>query len=218
MATELSFAFTIFFLTLGPIKTVPAFGIITADLDPAARRWLAVRGVVLGTLIVFATAIVLQGVMKSWRVSAPAMEIAGALLLFISAAQTVAGGLGQGPAAASPSPPAQKGLDDEVKARALSPIAVPSIVTPVGIAAILVIGDAAENDTALLYQVYGMLAVIMALNLVGMLLARSILKLVSVLNFRLVGWTMSVLQAGLAVEFILSALRTLKIVPAQGPS
>jgi hypothetical protein len=52
------------------------------------------------------------------------------------------------------------------------------------------------------------------LNLLGMLFARWIVKLIIIPNFLLLGWIFSILQAGLAVEFVLTALRTLKIVPA----
>jgi multiple antibiotic resistance protein len=212
MAAELSFAFTIFFLTLGPIKTVPAFAMITGDLDGAARRWLAIRGALLATLIVFATAVIFQGTMTAWQVSRPAMQIAGGVLLFLSASRTVLGGLEQ--SAASPAPAVPKPLDAEAKARALSPLAVPIIVTPIGLVAILVFGDFAAGNPTLLYEIYGMLAVIMGLNLLGMLVARLIVTLIGLSTFRMLGWIMSVLQAGLAVQFVLSALRSLKIVPA----
>jgi multiple antibiotic resistance protein len=214
MALELSFAFTIFFLTLGPIKTLPAFAVITSDLDRSARRWLAVRSTLIATAIVFATALVFQGAMTKWRVTAPALQIAGSVLLFLSAIATVAGRSGQdAPSPASP-PPAPKALDAEAKSRALSPLAMGAIVTPIGIAAILVFGDAAIGDTALQEAIYGMLAVMMGLNLIGMLFARAAMSLIGLSVFRVLGWIMSVLQAGLAVQFILNALRALRIVPA----
>jgi hypothetical protein len=39
-----AFVFTIFMLTLGPIKTVPAFFAMTQDQSPAAVCALAVKG------------------------------------------------------------------------------------------------------------------------------------------------------------------------------
>src|ERR1700688_1893528 len=133
MSPDLSYAFTIFFLTLGPIKTIPGFAMISADLDKSATRALAVRGMLLGTLIVFATALIFSGTMTSWRVTQPAMQIAGGLLLFIAASRNITAGLGIGKTSAN-APPVTKALDAEAKGRALSPLAVPTIVTPVGIA------------------------------------------------------------------------------------
>jgi multiple antibiotic resistance protein len=214
MALELSYAFTIFFLTLGPIKTLPAFEVITGDLDGPARRWLAIRSTLLATVIVLATALIFQGVMTKWRVSGPAMQIAGSVLLFLSASSAIASRPGQD-AASRLSPPAPpKALDAEARSRAVSPLAIPTIVTPVGIAAILVFEDAAAGDATLLEAIYGMLVLLMGLNLLSMLFARATMTLIGLSTFRVLGWIMSVLQAGLAVQFVLNALRTLKIVPA----
>jgi small neutral amino acid transporter SnatA (MarC family) len=44
-----AFVFTIFMLTLGPIKTVPAFFAMTQDQSPAAVRALAVKGTTVAT-------------------------------------------------------------------------------------------------------------------------------------------------------------------------
>jgi multiple antibiotic resistance protein len=211
MTNELSFVFTIFLLTIGPIKTLPAFVVITADLDGPAHRWLAIRSTLIATVIVFATALIFQGTMVKWRIEAPAMQIAGSVLLFLSAVGRVGG---SGGALPSSPPAAPKALDEEVRKRAFSPLAMGTIVSRVGIAAILVFGSIAAGDKTLQWAIYGMLALMMALNLIGMLFAHLVLKLVGLSVFQALGWIMSVLQAGLAAQFIVNALRALKIVPA----
>lgn len=211
MLDELSYAFTIFFLTLGPIKTIPGFAMISADLNPSATKALALRGILLGTLIVFATAFIFSGTMASWRVSLPAMQIAGGLLLFISASRNINVGLGNA-GAAPPSQPAQKSLDAEAKARALSPLAVPTIVTPIGIVAILLFTNIAKEDPSLRAGIYGLLVLIMLMNFAGMWFAKPIVHVLGIATFRLLGWIFSVLQAGLAVQVVVGAFRMLKIV------
>ena len=212
MFDELSYAFTIFFLTLGPIKTIPGFAMISADLNPPATKALALRGIVLGTLIVFATAFIFSGTMSSWRVSLPAMQIAGGLLLFISASHNITSGLGNGAGAALTPQPVQKSLDPEAKARALSPLAVPTIVTPYGIVAILLFVNIAKQDPSLRAGIYGLLVLIMLMNFVGMWFAKQIVHALGIPTFRLLGWIFSVLQAGLAVQVVVGASRMLKIV------
>ncbi|HEY1880008.1 MAG TPA: MarC family protein [Caulobacteraceae bacterium] len=211
MTIELSFAFTILFVTLGPIKTIPAFGVITADLDGPARRWLAIRATLLASILVFATALIFLGVMKAWRVSTPAMLLSGGLLLFISASRAVSVGVASNAAAAAP--PAEKPLDSEARARVLSPLTVPSIVSPIGLVAVLVFSDRAQGDWAGLAGLYALLAGIMALNLVGMLLVRPILKLIGLDVFRVLGWIFAIMQAGLAIEIVIQALQALKVIP-----
>jgi len=211
MSPDLSYAFTIFFLTLGPIKTIPGFAMISADLNKSATRALAVRGTLLGTLIVFATALIFSGTMTSWRVTQPAMQIAGGLLLFIAASRNITAGLGIGMTAAN-APPVLKALDVEAKGRALSPLAVPTIVTPVGIAAILLFTDIAKNDPPLRAGIYALLAFIMVVNFAGMWFAKPIARTVGIPTFGLLGWIFSVLQAGLAVQAVVGALRMMKVI------
>jgi multiple antibiotic resistance protein len=211
MSPDLSYAFAIFFLTLGPIKTIPGFAMISADLDKSATRALAVRGMLLGTLIVFATTLVFSGTMTSWRVTQPAMQIATGLLLFIAASRNITAGLEIGKTAAN-APPVSKALDAEAKGRALSPLAVPTIVTPVGIAAILLFSDIAKNDPPLRAGIYALLAFIMVMNFAGMWFAKPIIRTIGIPAFGLLGWIFSVLQAGLAVQAVVGALRMMKVI------
>ena len=61
------FMFTIFMLTLGPIKTVPAFFMMTEDQDIKVARALAVRGTLIATAICLLIASVMRGTVAAWR-------------------------------------------------------------------------------------------------------------------------------------------------------
>ncbi|NJL43244.1 MAG: hypothetical protein HC935_07770 [Pseudanabaena sp. SU_2_4] len=200
MSLKLSYAFTIFFVTLGPIKTIPGFVAITADLDRATSKRLAIRGTLVATAIVFATALIFSGTLRSWEVSLPAMQLAGGLLLFSGACASLNKGFTLPPEQATdaPEPPelSARELNNIVKRRALSPLAVPTIVTPVGIAAILVFLEIANADLFATLGIYGLLILMMVLNLVGMWFAQPIVRFVGFPNFQVIGWIFSVLQAG----------------------
>jgi multiple antibiotic resistance protein len=77
-----AFVFTIFMLTLGPIKTVPAFFVMTQDQSLAAVRALAVKGTTAATAIALVVALVMTEVAASWRISPDDLRIAGGTLLF----------------------------------------------------------------------------------------------------------------------------------------
>ena len=64
-----AFVFTIFMLTLGPIKTVPAFFAMTQDQSSAAVRALAVKGTTVATAVALVVALVMTEVAASWRIS-----------------------------------------------------------------------------------------------------------------------------------------------------
>jgi small neutral amino acid transporter SnatA (MarC family) len=54
-----AFVFTIFMLTLGPIKTAPAFFAMTQDQSAAAVRALPVKGTTVATAVALVVALVM---------------------------------------------------------------------------------------------------------------------------------------------------------------
>ncbi len=195
-----TFIFTIFMLTLGPIKTVPAFFALTRDETPAASAVLALKGATAATAISLIIALVMTGVAASWRVSSDDLRLAGGVLLFAAARQMI------GESGRAAPPPAVAGLRN---ASAVTPLAIPIIVTPWGALAILFFADLAYGDLKMMTAVLGILTLVMALNLVGMLLARQIIACVGMITFRVLGWIFAVLQAGFAVDAIVTSLRHL---------
>jgi multiple antibiotic resistance protein len=83
--TDLAYAFTLYFVTLGPLKTIPAFFLVTQGADRRTTTVLAVRSAVVATAIVLFVALVASGTMVTWRVSTDAIAIAGGLVLLMTA-------------------------------------------------------------------------------------------------------------------------------------
>ena len=121
------FMFTIFMLTLGPIKTVPAFFMMTKDQDIKVARALAVRGTLIATAICLLIALVMRGTVAAWQVTVDDLRIAGGILLFIASREMIGQFSRPGPQASGP-----------WTHPAVTPLAIPIIVTPWGVAAILV--------------------------------------------------------------------------------
>ncbi len=195
------FIFTIFMVTLGPIKTVPAFFAMTQDQKPAAALALALKGTAVATAVSLLIALVMTGVAASWRVSADDMRLAGGILLFAAAREMI----GQFNRPASPQPAVPH------RQPAVTPLAIPIIVTPWGVTAILFFAELANGDAAILASVIGILLLVMLLNLAGMLLAKQIIARVGVTTFQVVGWIFAVLQAGLAADAVVTSLRNLAL-------
>ena len=195
-----AYIFTIFMVTLGPIKTVPAFFAMTKDLDPAAQRRLALEGATAATAIALVIALVLDEVASSWGVGADDLLLAGGILLFLGARDAIIhfGSPPSAPQATSRYP-------------AVAPLAIPTIITPWGVVAILVFMALAEGDPLGTLTVLAMLVGMMILNLAGMLFAGQIVGLVGVVTFQVAGWIFSVLQAGLAVDFVVKALSHMNV-------
>jgi multiple antibiotic resistance protein len=195
------FIFTIFMLTLGPIKTVPAFFAMTQDQAPAAARVLALKGTAVATAVSLLIALVMTGVAASWRISADDLRLAGGILLFAASREMI--GQFNRPAPPQPAVPHRQ--------PAVTPLAIPIIVTPWGVTAILFFADLAYGDPKTLASVIGILLLVMLLNLTGMLLAKQIIARVGIITFQVVGWIFAVLQAGLAVDAVVTSLHNLAL-------
>lgn len=195
-----AFVFTIFMLTLGPIKTVPAFFSMTQDQSPAIVRGLALKGTTVATAVCLLIALAMTGVAASWRISPDDVRIAGGILLF-AATRDIIAQFGR-PASTTPAVAAHPSI---------TPLAIPVIVTPWGVTAILFFADGAWEDSNAMATVIGILLLVMLLNLVGMLLAKPIIQGVGMLTFQVVGWIFAVLQAGFAVDAVVTSLRHLAL-------
>ena len=200
-----AFVFTIFMLTLGPIKTVPAFFAMTLDQSPPAVRALAVKGTAVATAVALLIALVMTEVAASWRISPDDLRIAGGILLFVAASDMI-GQLNR------PASPPQSGVPP--KDTAITPLAIPVIITPWGVTALLFFAELSSGDLMMQSTVVGILLLIMLLNLVGMLLARPIIACVGIITFQVLGWIFAVLQAGLAVDAVVTSLRNLGLFQA----
>ena len=201
---DIAFAFTIFMVTLGPIKVIPGFYVQSKGMEAAERRALAFKGTFVALAISLVIALVMPVIQSGWRVSIDDLRIVAGILLFSSAYAILA-----------KDKPAQSS-DAESKYPALSPIAIPIIITPWGAVAILMAMGLADNDTELVTTDVTLLVVIMVLNLVGMLFAPSIINLVGMVGFKLLGWVFAVLQAGLAVHVFVHALKNFGVIQTAG--
>lgn len=198
-----AFIFTVFMLTLGPIKVAPAFFVMTQGQTPEAVRGLAIKGTMAATVVCLTIALAMSRMTVSWRVSADDLRIAGGILLFLASREMI--GQFNRPAPPPAVPP---------KRPAVAPLAIPTIVTPWGVTAILFFVDLADSDSKMLPTVIGILLLVMLLNLIGMLLARRIVAAVDIMTFQIVGWIFAVLQAGFAVDAVVTSLRNLALFRA----
>lgn len=207
MQFELSYGdiFILFFLTLGPLKAILPFARATHGTDLAFQRTVAWRATAIATAIAVVVALLAPLVLANWHVSPQAVSITAAIILFSQALRIVMQAppaLGSAAPPTSPSPPSP--------AIAIFPVAIPAILTAPGIAVIAVIISLNKHDFANEAIVIVLLLVVMVLNLLTLWNNETILKhgLAGILP--VVGWVLAVLQASLAVQIIIHALRVLE--------
>jgi multiple antibiotic resistance protein len=198
--------FTIFFITIGPLKLLGPFVERTHGLDDGTVRQIAFRAFLMATISAIAGGFLGAMLLSNWHVSIGAMVItAGLVFLLVGLRQILE--QYEPPHAPDPNLPALPASPTAAALKLLFPI----VLTPFGIAAVIVLLALSPGGerTGL---VVGMVVVVMLLNLISMLFARKIMVGATIVVLQILGAVLSILQAGLAVQIILRGLRDLKII------
>ncbi|MFO1313199.1 MAG: MarC family protein [Burkholderiales bacterium] len=198
--------FTIFFITIGPLKLLGPFVQRTHGLEDAVVRQIAVRAFLIATVAAIAGGFLGATLLANWHVSIGAMVItAGLVFLLVGLRQILE--QYEPPHAPDPNMPALPAAPTAAALKLLFPI----VLTPFGIAAVIVLIALSPGGerTAL---IVGMVVVVMLLNLVSMLFARKIMVGATIVVLQILGAVLGILQAGLAVQIMLRGLRDLKII------
>jgi len=200
---QFSFIFTVFFMLLGPLKLIPAFAKLTGGADGRFKRSVAIRGVVIAAALCVFVALAGGTLLGKYRISIDALRISGGLVLLIAALL----GIFQKTQPSSPS----SGTPTAIQLAA-SPVAVPSIVPPAGVAAILIFMMLAPQYPGMTQAVAICLAIIMVLDFLVMYFIDRVMKtpgLMIVLT--VLGSVLVFVQVALATQIILVALKNLGV-------
>jgi len=198
--------FTFSFLMLGPIKILGPFVQMTRGADEAFRRRLAFRAFLFASAALVLAAILGVRMLHNFSIPTPVLVVAGGLILFLVALKAVLQQFEmQAPQRAEFTPTLHL---------ALNPLAFPTIVTPYGVAAVIIFMQLSPNLSSQL-EVFGALACIMGLNLLAMLFAHAVLKWAG-LVLQILGTVLGIVQVALGLQFMLGGLRSLGIIVEQG--
>ncbi len=209
---SIAYVFTILFLALGPLKPIAAFYRLTGQADRKYRVRVAVLATLISAAVIALVALFGARTIEGWHVSTAALEIAIGILLLRSTFLTLSSleeamkHVGDRAESKSPNPVSAAAL-------AFSPIAIPTIVTPTGVVTVVLFLSLAQGNDTLQNQIYGVLVLMLALNLVGMLFAGFIIRFVGLPTLAVIGWVFAALQAALAVDVTLTGLKLAGLVP-----
>lgn len=201
---DLAAVFTLFFVTLGPVKLLGPFAQATRKVDDHLLTRLALLTFVIGTIAALAGGLLGSWLLRSWLISLPAITLAGALIFLLVGLRLV---LEPYSTAAHPHSPS---LPSKPLAAACK-LAFPLVVTPYGLATVIaLLANSREFERAI--EIVAILIAVMLLNLLSMLYIRRIIGTVTVVILQILGAMLAVLQVALAVQFILRGLRSLELV------
>jgi multiple antibiotic resistance protein len=200
VALDLGRVFTFFFLTLGPKQVLVPFARVTRAMDVRKRLTLALGTAVLSLFSVFIAATLGVRILGNWGISPAALLITAGIMLFLVAIDSIreqyTGEDGQEIDAAGIS-----------RARLLFRLAFPYVVSPYGVAVVILTMTLRPAD-ADVWPIIAILAALMTLNFVIMMLAGRILATDIIAPLlAIVGSILAVLQAALGVHMLLVGLR-----------
>jgi multiple antibiotic resistance protein len=192
--------FTLLFLMLGPFKIIGPFSKITQGADPKLIRQIAVRAMMFSSIALLLAAFLGQRIISNFDIPLPILAISGGLILFLVALLTIIKQFG------TASTGDEKNIVPTLN-MALSPLAFPTIVTPYGIAAIIVFLALSPDLSSKLY-VGAIVLAIMALNLILMLITRYIYRYLAV-TLSLLGAILGIVQVAVGLMIIYNQFRIL---------
>lgn len=206
----LSEIFGFLFLTIGPpIKTPAAYFVRTHQLDAKIQRALAFKTFFIAIIILFLGALVGTVLRSKWHISGPAMLLAGGIIFFLVSLRSV---LDQYDPVTTPPPAPEPGSVQVAKPVPTAfDMAVPMIVTPYGLAAVIIMLSASQSMERTV-GIALMLLAVMVFNLVGMLFAGPMLRAIGPMPFKLFGTIIGSLTVGLSIQMMIAALITLGVL------
>ena len=199
--------FTFLFLMLGPFKIIGPFAKITKGADAGLTGRIAVMATVFASVALVIAAMLGERILSSYGIPLPVLALSAGIILFLVALQTVlqqfTAPAPHGDDSGGPAPPPDLKM-------ALSPLAFPTIVTPYGIAA-LVVFIALSPDLQTRLTVGAIVCAIMVVNLIVMLVTRRLLPVLGLL-MPILGAVLGVVQVALGLQIINSSLRALGVL------
>jgi multiple antibiotic resistance protein len=195
--------------TIGPLKVTIVCATMTTNASPEFLRRLALRSVLTALIACIVFALIGEAILVFFKVSIPAFQIGGGIIVLLSSIEMVMGGKQAhlDVAAGSEKENSEPSLD-----MAVYPLAIPMMASVSGLVAIVSLLSQQTNLWALIF-VLAVIATIMALDYVCLRACRFINKALGTTVLQVIGKLMGVILTALAIELILMGARGLGLVP-----
>jgi multiple antibiotic resistance protein len=207
MQFPLMHIFTFLFLMLGPFKIIGPFMKMTKGLDATLVRQIALRSTLFASLGLLFAAFLGDSILTKYGIPVPVLALSAGIILFLVALQTILQQF-------APATHANDGVAAPAATTALSsalmPLAFPTLVTPYGIAALVVFLAVSPSLQGQL-TIGAVVLAVMMLNLIAMLLTRHIPPVLGAL-LAILGAVLGVIQVALGLRIIHNSLRAMAVL------
>ena len=196
-------ALATFFATIGPLDVAAIFAALTSSSTPKFRRSMALRGILIATVILVVFALVGETLLTSLGISLAAFRTAGGILLLLIGIEMVFA-RSSGGTSTTKEEELEAATKQDISA---FPIALPLVAGPGAMSATILLMANAEGDLVLKAVVVASLLAILLLTLVAMLLAIQIQRVLGVTGMHVISRVFGVLLSALAVQFIFDGIK-----------
>jgi multiple antibiotic resistance protein len=191
-----------FFVVIDPPGCAPIYAGLTNGATPAHRRSMAVRAVVVATLILLVFAGFGETLLNALGISLSSFRIAGGIMLFLIALEMVF----EKRTERREDRAAKVAATPEVEDVSVFPMAMPMIAGPGSIASVMLMMSR-NHGYERVAVVLAALLTILALTLVALLAAGPIMKFLGAKIEAVITRILGVLLAALAVQFVVDGLQ-----------
>ena len=209
MGFKLAEVILLLFATIGPLKVTIVCATLTAGATPKFLADLALRSVLITTVVCIVFAVLGEAILKVFQVSLPAFQIAGGIIVMLFSIEMVMGDKADASSADSPTASAEA-LSLDIAAY---PLAVPLMASISGLIAIVSLVAQMGHALGGLLYLSVLIAVIMALNYICLRSCRIIVKAVGPVALKVIGTIMGVILVALAVELVVMGLVGFGVMP-----
>ena len=193
-------AFVTLLVVIDPLGLAPIFGALTQGFSEKQKRESAIKGTLLGALILFAFALAGDVLLEALGIGLPAFRIAGGLLLFLLSLDMVF---------ARPSGMRATTVREQEEEEYQQDISVFLLAIPLlagGITTVLLFTGGSSAGQVALFMV--VLLVVLLLTLGSLLLAPRVMRLLGETGANVLSRVLGVLLTALAVQFVIDGLQS----------
>jgi multiple antibiotic resistance protein len=201
MTLSMTEILVLFLALMGPTKALIMYAGFTATMDAPARRLIAVRTVLVASIVTFLFLSAGEAIIGAIHVGIPALKISGGIILLVFALGLVFG-------------TSREETDDTGNDIATFPLAMPLIASPQGIVILITLAASLQEGGKSTVPLYVALGITMAVNLVALLFGARLLEYVPAAALKVVMTIAGILLCALAVQLMQWGFSDLGLVPA----
>jgi len=202
MLETASVALATFLATIGPLDAAAVFAVLTGTYGAKQRRYCAIRGVLIATIILLLFALAGDLMLRSLGISLPALRAAGGILLLLISIEMVFA-RSSGATSTTDEEETEATTREDI---AVFPLATPLIAGPGAMGAVILLMADAQGSVLHQAIVVVSLLAILLVTLICLLLASQLTRVLGLTGLHVISRVFGVLLAALAVQFIFDGI------------